>query len=175
VTAVPPLAAEDFACIDCGFAFPECDVADVASRLRELTAQIRTFVVRVGRDRLSATPPGATWTGVEYVCHIRDVFEASTIRLFRTRTEDRPQLEPLYNDLRAVRFRYADADPMPVLDEIDAAAAGCCDEVARVADWDRKFTRLPGEERTARWLARAAVHEATHHLLDLRRLDPPTA
>jgi hypothetical protein len=168
VTTLPPLVAEDFACPFCGFAFPDCDVTSVPSRLSELAAEIRSFVGRVGVDRLTAVPPGATWTGVEYLCHIRDVLEASTIRLFRTRTEDRPTLEPLYNDLRAVRFRYADADPLAVLDEIDAAVAGCCDEIAATEDWDRTLTRLPGEQRTARWLARAAVHEAQHHLRDLR-------
>lgn len=171
MTALPPLAEEDFACPVCRFAFPDCEVGEVPRRLRELAAEIRTFVANAGHDRLTGTPRGTTWTAVEYLGHIRDVYQASTIRLYRTRTEDRPQLEPLYNDLRAVRFRYADADPAAVLDEIDAAVAGCGEEIAAVEDWDRTLCRLPGEQRTARWLARAAVHEGVHHLLDLRRLE----
>ena len=74
----------------------------------------------------------------------------------------------MYNDLRAIRFRYAERDAAAVLDELDAGVAGCCDEIARVTDWDRTMTRLPGEQRTARWLARAAVHEGVHHLRDLQ-------
>jgi hypothetical protein len=96
--------------------------------------------------------------------------QATTIRLHRSRTEDEPRIEPLFNDLRAIRFRYADRDPWPVLDELDAGVAGCRDEIADVRDWDRTVKRLPGEERTARWLARAAVHESVHHLLDLQTI-----
>jgi hypothetical protein len=36
--------------------------------------------------------------------------------------------------------------------------------------WDRIATRLPGEDRTARWLVRQAMHEGVHHLGDIRRI-----
>jgi hypothetical protein len=69
------------------------------------------------------------------------------------------------------RFRYNDCDLAATLDELAAAAAGFCDEVARTGerDWDRVGTRLPGELRTARWLVRQATHEGVHHLGDIRR------
>jgi hypothetical protein len=49
--------------------------------------------------------------------------------------------------------------------DIDGFGAG----VARMpADgWDRTCTRLPHEQRTARWLVRQALHEGVHHLLDV--------
>jgi hypothetical protein len=31
-------------------------------------------------------------------------------------------------------------------------------------------TPLPGEERTARWLVRQAMHEGVHHLGDIHRI-----
>jgi hypothetical protein len=161
------LVAEDFACDSCGFAFPDCDVTTVAARLPTLAADVRVLIEAAGRDRLGAKPDDGSWSAIEYLCHLRDVYEVSAIRLYRVRTEDRPQLEPMYNDLRAIRFRYAGRDAPAVLDELDAAVAGCCDEIARVTDWDRTMTRLAGEHRTARWLARAAVHEGVHHLRDL--------
>jgi hypothetical protein len=170
MTAVPPLVAEDFACGFCGFAFAECDVATVPERLPELAAELRAFVADLDSDRLRAKPDPAVWSGAEYLCHVRDVMYATTIRLYRVRMEDTPHIEPLFNDLRAARFRYAACDPSMVLDEIDAGVAGCRDEIARVDDWDRTMTRLPGEERTARWLARAAVHETVHHLRDLHNV-----
>ena len=106
---------------------------------------------------------------VEYVCHLRDVYASSTIRLHRVRTEDDPVLEPMLNDLRARRFRYHDRDLHAMLDELAAVVAGFLDETWRVAgrDWERTATRLPGERRTARWLVRHAAHEGMHHMRDI--------
>ncbi|MEO9199860.1 MAG: DinB family protein [Antricoccus sp.] len=115
-------------------------------------------------------PASERWSVIEYVCHLRDVYATYTIRLHRARTEDRPVLEPMLNDLRARRFRYNERDVDAVLDELEAAAAGFCDEVARNRpdQWDRLVSRLPGEDRTARWLVRQAMHEGQHHLADIR-------
>ncbi len=109
------------------------------------------------------------WSVAEYVCHVRDVMVATTIRLYRVRSEDRPALEPLFNDLRAARFDYAGRTLEPVLDELAASVGGLSAEVARVRPegWDRTGSRLPGEERTARWLLRQAAHEGIHHLADV--------
>jgi hypothetical protein len=89
----------------------------------------------------------------------------------QTRTEDRPSVEPMYNELRARRFRYNERDRGAVLDELQAVALGFCDEIAHVRqqDWERTATRLPGEQRTARWLVRQAMHEGVHHVADIRR------
>ena len=112
-------------------------------------------------------PDPATWSVVEYACHLRDVFATFTIRLHRTSTEDDPALEPMFADLRAVRFRYNDADLDVVLGELDTYVAGFLDEIAATTDWDRTATRRRDELRTARWLVRHALHEARHHTRDI--------
>jgi len=38
----------------------------------------------------------------------------------------------------------------------------------RPDQWELVVTRLPGEQRTARWLVRQAMHEGQHHLNDIR-------
>lgn len=90
--------------------------------------------------------------------------------LHRARTEDQPALEPMLNDLRARRFRYNERDVDAIVDELAANVAGFRDEVARVRpdQWELVVTRLPGEQRTARWLVRQAMHEGQHHLNDIR-------
>jgi hypothetical protein len=90
--------------------------------------------------------------------------------LHRARTEERPALEPMLNDLRARRFRYNERDVVAILDEVAANAAGFCEEIAGAGpqDWDRVATRRPGEQRSARWLVRQAMHEGVHHLADIR-------
>lgn len=100
------------------------------------------------------------------------MYVSFTIRLHRIRSEDRPALEPLFNELRASRFRYNECNLPAVIDELASAVAGFLDETVLTsgADWDRTATRLPGETRTARWVVRQAMHEGVHHLGDIRRV-----
>lgn len=166
-----PLPAEDHRCHLC-----ELDYAELAiPRARQILAAVPDAAAAaldaVPAGRLRLAPDPGTWSPVEYLCHLRDVAVTSTIRLHRARTEDRPVVEPMLNDLRARRFRYVEADPAAVLAELGHTTAGLLDEIARVAEdgWDRTVTRLPGEVRTARWLVRHAAHEGRHHVADLRR------
>jgi S-DNA-T family DNA segregation ATPase FtsK/SpoIIIE len=169
---VPPWPGEHHACSTCGTGFVTITVDDVVRGLPAVAAAVGTLVHNAPA-RSRAAGQGGTWSAVEYLCHLRDVLVSSTIRLYRARTEDQPVVEPMFNDLRAARFRYAERDPVATLDELDAAVAGCLDEIARVTDWDRTVARRPGEVRTARWLARNALHEGRHHLLDIDRLVRP--
>ena len=99
---------------------------------------------------LRRRPEPDTWSAVEYLCHLRDVYVTTTIRLHRARTEELPVVEPMLNDLRARRFRYADSDVPAVLGELAAAVAGVADELRRVGPdgWERRVLRGPG--RSAR-------------------------
>ncbi len=167
--AVPPLPAEDHVCAACGVDYAALPVEAARATVAGVPARVRAAALAVPEPAVRRRPDPGTWSVVEYVCHLRDVYTSSTIRLHRTRTEDRPVLEPMLNDLRARRFRYAERDLRPMLDELAATVAGFLDETRRVAgpDWDRTATRLPGEHRTARWLVRHAAHEGVHHLRDI--------
>jgi hypothetical protein len=167
---LPALPAEDHRCPTCPFHYAAVSVDDALAEIARVPGAVRDAMATVPRARWRERPAPGVWSVVEYLCHLRDVFVVSTIRLHRTRTEDRPVLEPMLNDLRAARFRYNERDPDAVLEELDAAVAGLADEAARLAggDWARTATRLPGEERTARWLVRHALHEGLHHARDIR-------
>jgi hypothetical protein len=169
---VPPLADEDHVCPDCRFSYAQLPVEDAVELIRAVPRAARDAVAGIPASALRRRPAKDTWSVVEYVCHLRDVYATYTIRLHRARTEDRPVLEPMLNDLRARRFRYNERDVDAVLDELEATAAGFCDEIARNGpeDWDRTVTRLPGEQRTARWLVRQALHEGQHHVGDINRI-----
>jgi hypothetical protein len=166
VTDLPPLAPEDHVCAACGLAYADLAVADAAGTLAVL---VRDFEVAVAAVRdPDRRPEPSVWSPAEYACHVRDVLASYTIRLHRARREDRPVLEPMYNDLRARRFDYTHADLAAVLAESRAAAAGLTAEIARITDADRLVSRLPGEHRSTRWLVRQALHEVRHHTLDIR-------
>ncbi|MCM3921632.1 DinB family protein [Frankia sp. AiPs1] len=170
-TGPPALVGETHACADCAFSYPTRSVEKVLTELASLPARVAQAVTAAGPDLLRERPTSGAWSVLEYACHLRDVLATSTIRLYRARTEVRPVVEPMLNDLRARRFRYNELDPAAVLAELAANAQGLLDEADRVGsqDWERTVARLPGEERTARWLLRNALHEGIHHLADIRR------
>jgi len=169
---LPPLAAEDHQCPACSVAYLDVSIAQAVARITLLPDEVRDAVADRPPDTLRRHPSAQVWSVMEYMCHLRDVYMTYTIRLHRTRTEDRPRLEPMLNDLRVRRFRYNDHAADAVLAELGMAVAGFCDEISRVAasDWARTASRLPGEERTARWLVRQAMHEGVHHLGDIRTI-----
>lgn len=164
---LPPLAGEDHACADCAMSYADTGLEDAVQALRSVPADVRAAALAVPEPYRRVRPDPATWSVVEYACHVRDVFASFTIRLHRISTEDVPALEPMFADLRAVRFRYNDADLDAVLAELDVHVAGFLDEIAATTSWDRTATRRPGELRTARWLVRHALHEARHHTRDI--------
>ena len=169
---LPPLAGEDHVCTSCGIAYASISPADAAGSIGGQPDDVRQMASAVAEPLLRRRPDPETWSVLEYVCHLRDVYATSTIRLYRTRTEDHPAVEPMLNDLRAARFGYNRRDLASVLDELADVVEGLGQEIARVrADgWDRRCTRLPGEYRTARWLVRQAMHEGIHHLRDIEEV-----
>ena len=190
--AVPPLPGEDHVCRPCGLDFAALSVEDAAALVAAVPQRARAVVEGRPDADLRRRPDPGTWSAAEHLCHLRDVHVTTTIRLHRARTEELPVVEPMLNDLRARRFRYADCDVPAVLGELAAAVAGVADELRRVGPggWERRVTRLyrpaqapaarlPGEERTVRWLLRNAAHEGEHHLADiergLRAARPPAA
>jgi Mycothiol maleylpyruvate isomerase N-terminal domain len=170
--AVPPLAAEDHVCVECGTDYRALDVDDVREIVAGVPGRARALWDGTADELWRPHPGQPGWCAAEYLCHVRDVFATFMIRLHRARTEDDPALEPMLNDLRARRFDYRAAALEPVLDQLDAHVRGFLAELDRVRDdgWLRRVHRYPGEHRTVRWLARQAAHEGRHHLLDIADL-----
>ena len=170
--SLPPLAEEAYVCTDCDLAYGELAVPDAVEEVRGIPGAARAAVDAVPEGARRLRPSAHVWSVAEYVCHLRDVYVGFTVRLRRARTEDEPAIDPMFGDLRAVRFRYADADVDAVLDELRRAVAGFCDEIADTHpnEWTRTVRRLPGEVRTAVWLVRQATHEGRHHVRDIARV-----
>jgi hypothetical protein len=158
--------------VTCVFDFAEIDVPDALAAIRAIPQQIRDAVATASDIELRRRPAAAIWSPIEYVCHVRDVYATYTIRLHRARTENAPAVEPMFSDLRAVRFRYVNLPLAPVLDQLDDHVAGFVEEAATLTsrDWQRTVARRPDEVRTAGWLVRQALHEGRHHLNDIRKL-----
>jgi hypothetical protein len=129
--AVAPLADEDHECVDCGLSYAQVDVETAIESIGAIPPAVREAVAAIPAGAHRRRPGADTWSIVEYVCHLRDVYAVYTIRLHRASSEDRPVLEPMLNDLRARRFRYNDRDIHAVIAELGANAGGFCAEARR--------------------------------------------
>lgn len=165
---LPPLPPETYVCDACAFDYAATSVHAAVEAIRVTTAGIAATTLAANEVRRRPEPQ--CWSIVEYVCHVRDVLSTSLIRLHRTMVDDDPQWDPMFNDLRAERLRYGDAELAGVLDELARSAQGFAEEVAWVRPdrWQRTGSRDANDTRTALWLVRHAAHECQHHLADIR-------
>jgi hypothetical protein len=87
---LPSLAAEDYACEACALLYPDIAIEQAVGVISGLPAAIGEAVSAIPREALRQRPSPRVWSVTEYVCHLRDVYIAYTIRLHRTRTENQP-------------------------------------------------------------------------------------
>ena len=162
-------------CDECGFDYEALDPADVPAAIRGFAKRYRAPLSRFlpgedGDALLRQRPAPDTWSALEYAAHVRDVFDSYVRWVGQILDHDRPVLEgPGPEDL-AVERRYNHDDPAAVADALAANAERLAATVEAVpADgWDRVGMRRD-EERSVRLHARRAVHEGSHHLLDIGR------
>jgi hypothetical protein len=172
---VPPWPAEDSVCAECGFSYRECSRAEALGIIRQLADALEHAADGVASASLRVRPAAGGWSVTEYLCHVRDVCVVSTLRVHRIRSETRPVLEPMLNDVRATRFRYNEQPLELVLHDLRVVATALQEEIldTRYTDWDRVGVREAAgmrEERSLGWVVRNAAHEAVHHLQDVERL-----
>ncbi len=170
--ALPPLAGPDFNCALCALHYPDITPAMAATMMRQQPAEYRAAFHDVPDDVVRRRPDPATWSMIEYACHVRDVFAVSVERIHLALTTEHGTFEPLGNDERAVRLGYDQAAVDETLDDLTASALRLADllDTLTGGDWDRTASRLPGEERDVRWMARQAAHEGRHHLHDINEV-----
>ena len=157
----------DRPCPDCGF--------DAADHPRDALADdVRTlapaWVAELTRPDVRTRPDDATWSVLEYGCHVRDVFRIFDGRLALLLAEDDPEFANWDQDTTAVADHYALQDPATVADDLVAAAdtlAARFDSVSGAA-WSRTGRRSDGSRFTVETLGTYLVHDPVHHLWDVR-------
>lgn len=155
-------------CPDCGFDASSTAATDVAGLVRANAAR---WPELLAAPRAAERPDPATWSALEYGCHVRDV-----LRLYEHRlTLMLEQHDPLYpnwdQDATAVEDRYGDQDPATVAGEIAEAAeviAAHFDSLPAEA-WSRPGRRSDGAAFTVDTFSRYFVHDVIHHVWDVER------
>jgi len=162
-------------CDECGFDYEALAPDDVPAALRAFAKRYRAPLSRFlpgedGDSLLRQRPAPDTWSALEYAAHVRDVLDSYHRWIGLILDEERPVLEGPGPDDLAVERRYNEDDPAAVAEALAANANRLAATVEAVpADgWERVGLRRD-EERSVLLHARRAVHEGSHHLLDIGR------
>ncbi len=156
-------------------ACPECGFDGEHFRVEDAPAELRANAVEWSRllDRPSVRerPDDHTWSGLEYACHVRDVFRLYLFRLDLMRDQDGPHFPNWDQDETAIADRYAEQDPVEVAGELAVAADLLARAFATVRpeELGRTGFRSDGAEFTIGSFTRYMVHDPVHHVWDVRQ------
>jgi hypothetical protein len=157
----------DRVCDDCGYDAKAVNRLDIPSLVRQNAAEwLQVLATREVRRR----PEAQTWSPLEYGCHVRDVFQIFDQRLQLMVEEPDPLFPNWDQDATAVADRYWEQDPVMVSHDLLEAADAIARRFASVngRQWDRTGRRSDGASFTVDSFARYFLHDAVHHLHDVR-------
>ncbi len=156
-------------CTECGFDASACRVADVPELIRENS---RTWGRLLGDGAVRAgRPDAATWSVLEYACHVRDVYGRYHGRIRLMGAEEDPLFPNWDQDRSAIADRYDEQDPAQVVAELEAAAEDLASLLERLdgPGWESPGRRSDGASFTVATIARYMIHDPVHHLWDVGR------
>ena len=161
----------DRACLDCGFDASRC-AADAVAGLIRANAEVWRGLLTQGRLR-PGRPDAATWSSLEYACHVRDVYRRYYGRIGLMLAERDPPFPNWDQDASAVEEGYERQDARQVVIGLSAAAEEVAAQLDRVTgtEWDRPGRRSDGAAFTVASIARYMVHDPIHHVWDVTK-DP---
>ncbi|GAA1161506.1 class I SAM-dependent methyltransferase [Nocardioides aquiterrae] len=118
----------------------------------------------------AARPDPATWSPLEYACHVRDVNRIFDERVRLMVEEDEPTFPNWDQDETALEERYAEQDPATVAAELLDAAAAVAERYESVPPgaWSRRGFRSNGSEFSVESLGLYHLHDLVHHAWDVR-------
>jgi hypothetical protein len=152
-------------CPECGFDASATTADQVAGLVR---ANAAAWPALLADPRAAARPDDATWSALEYACHVRDVHRLYERRLNWMLDEDDPLFDNWDQDVTAVDDAYGDQDPATVAGELVEAAEVIAAHFESLSPeaWSRPGRRSDGAAFTVDTFARYFVHDPIHHAWD---------
>ncbi|KXP02834.1 methyltransferase type 12 [Tsukamurella tyrosinosolvens] len=153
-------------CAACGFDPSTVRRDDIADRIARSAVGWDAALARPeARDR----PDEATWSVLEYGCHLRDVHRIMRERLGLMLAQDGAAFANWDQDATAVEDAYGEQDPATVAAELAAEAAAFAAAYRTVGDddWARTGLRSNGSAFTVESFAIYALHDLEHHRVDV--------
>lgn len=165
----PRIQAE--ACPQCGLNPAGMAPETLGTRLVELAANWRGFLIEADDGYLRHIPEPGVNSPLQYGAHVRDILKVYGDRMILGLEQDNPTV-PMFHPPQEVWEEYNRSDPAELGADLEARAAAVAGTVARMAPeaWSRTVVNDRGPYGTYTFtiagLARNMVHEAHHHLLD---------
>jgi len=153
-------------CPECGLDAARIPREQVAGMVREVGP---TWADALHRPDVRAAPDDATWSVLEYACHVRDALRIFDERLVLMLEQDDPVFADWDQDETARTMAYADQDPGTVSTELTAAAQRSADRFAALSEdqWSRPGRRSNGSAFIVESFGRYLVHDVVHHAHDI--------
>jgi hypothetical protein len=163
-------------CAECGFDPSELRPPDTAVAMRSFVRRYQAPLMRglPGEDLdaiVLRSPAPGVWSALEYSAHVRDIFRVFDGRIRSALARDEPA-EMVVDWEGMVAAASPSLARQAVADDLADAAATLATTLSELtpADWELPARDGRGHRMPVRDLALAAVHEGSHHLLDLGRV-----
>jgi hypothetical protein len=155
-------------CDECEFDGSQFDRPALIAELRELGPRWRTLIESAGPD-LRVRPAPDVWSAIEYAAHSRDITALHAFGVEQALTEDEPHYPAIEADLvETAAESYAGEQSAAVVGALDEQAKRLAALASESAAWTRGLT-IGSERADVRRLLEHALHDSTHHLLDVER------
>ena len=156
-------------CAECGFDGDEWSDEAALEGIGRLPVRWRDAVAGLHPDELQRRPISDMWSIAEYTDHVREVLFAMRFVLDSAVNQPGVKLgeapEPKFTQTPRV------VDVPSALGGIEREAGALRDRLGELAEASWRRTAIIGaDEVDAHWVCRHAVHDACHHLEDVRRL-----
>lgn len=154
-------------CPQCGFDPSSLLAPALARALLVEAMRWQRFIVGADDDRLRSPWRPEVWTPLQYAVHARDMLTVYRSRMLCALQGADPLL-PSFEPSPDIWIQYNEMPPPMVAAAINEAARGLIDVLAHDPgpSWSRPAHRDDGVRFTVIGMARFALHEAHHHLLD---------
>jgi hypothetical protein len=160
-------------CPQCGFNPASMPPETLGKLAVELAAGWREFLQQADDGYLRTIPEPGVNSPIQYGAHVRDILRVYGDRMVLAVEKDNPVV-PIFNPPQEVWEAYNRLGAEELAEDIEARA-GRLDEIVDGMDpsaWSRIVINDRGQygvySFTVAGLARNAVHEAHHHLLDAK-------
>lgn len=158
-------------CEVCGFRWESVGRDAISPRLLAATGDFVEVVTAAG-GRVATRPSRERWSILEYGAHLRDVLIAIRERVVLAAIVDAPTGVAMNRDERVARGLYHLDTAEEVVTELSVLTHLFLKTVASLSseDFERTLTYSAATPYpvTIGWAAAQAVHEAEHHLGDVR-------
>ncbi len=167
-------------CPQCGLNPASLPNESLGGRVVELAGAWRRFLLSSDDATLRHIPEPGVFSPLQYAAHVSGTLRVAGDRLLLGKEQDSPVV-PIFNPPQEEWAAYNELDAGELADELEGYAGRVSDILASLgpSEWTRTVVNDRGRygvySFTLAGIARNAVHESHHHLLDAKGTLSPGA